>query len=189
MAEGRARESESPEPGRPVSKSPVSVGSVSENGSSDAGASERSRAGKGRVHSRATAGRGSGETRAGNEGGGERLLPEHRLHKRPEYQRCYQTGRRYHGHLATLHFAPNQLEHPRIGITATRKVGSAVVRQRLKRRVREVYRRWSRRSQLPPRDLIVHLKPAAAEASFTDLRKELLRLFSRLLREGDRRAS
>lgn len=88
--------------------------------------------------------------------------------------------------MATLHTIPNQLEHPRVGITATRKVGKAVVRQRLKRRVREVYRRWSRRSQLPPLDLVIHLKPAAAQASFPELRREILRLMSAVV--GDRRS-
>ena len=112
---------------------------------------------------------------------GERLGSQHRLRRRADYQRCYRTGRRLHGPLATLHFVPNQLEHPRFGITASRKVGRAVVRQRLKRRVREVYRRWSRRRQLPPLDLVVHLKPAAAQASFEELRRELLRLLGRLL--------
>lgn len=117
----------------------------------------------------------------------ERLLPEHKLRRRADFLRCYRTGRRVHGSLATLHFVPNQLEHPRIGITASRKVGRAVVRQKLKRRVREVYRRWSQRSELPPVDLVVHLRPAAAQAPFPALRGELLRQLGRLIAGGRRR--
>lgn len=116
--------------------------------------------------------------------GDERLRPHERLRRRGDYLRCYRTGRRVHGPQATLHFAPNQLEHPRIGITASRKVGRAVVRQRLKRRVREIYRRWSERSQLPPLDVVVHLKPAAADSTFPDFRSELLRQLGRLRRDG-----
>lgn len=113
--------------------------------------------------------------------GGERLLPEERLRRRADFLRCYRTGRRRHGALATLHFVPNQLGSPRLGITASRKVGSSVVRQRTKRRIREIYRRWQERGSLPPHDLVFHLKPGAGEADFEALRTEVLRLLTSLL--------
>jgi ribonuclease P protein component len=111
---------------------------------------------------------------------GERLTPAERLRRRTDYLRCYRTGRRRHGSLAILYFAPNQLGHPRIGITASRKVGKAVERQRLKRRIKEIYRRWQDRSQLPALDLVVHLKPEAGKSDFSVLKMELLRLLSGL---------
>ncbi len=116
---------------------------------------------------------------------GERLTSAERLRRRTDYLRCYRTGRRRHGPLAILYFAPNQLGHPRLGITASRKVGKAVARQRLKRRIREIYRRWQERSQLPALDLVVHLKPEAGKSDFPALKMELLRLFASL---GERRA-
>lgn len=116
---------------------------------------------------------------------GERLRSEERLRRRTDYLRCYRTGRRRHGPLAIVYFAPNQLGHPRIGITASRKVGKAVVRQRLKRRIREVYRRWPGRSQLPPMDLVVHLKPESGKSGFPEFRDELLRLLSSLRKRGE----
>lgn len=109
---------------------------------------------------------------------GERLPPQERLRRRADYLRCYRTGRRRHGSLAILYFAPNQLGHPRIGITASRKVGKAVVRQRLKRRIKEVYRRWQDRGRLASLDLVVHLKPEAGKSDFRGLKRELLRLLS-----------
>ncbi len=112
---------------------------------------------------------------------GERLLDREKLRRRADYLRCYRTGRRRHGNLAILYHASNDLGHPRIGITASRKVGKAVVRQRLKRRTREVYRRWEHRSRLPALDLVVHLKPGAGEADFPAYREELLRLLAGLL--------
>lgn len=112
----------------------------------------------------------------------ERLSKEERLRRRADYQRCYRDGRRRHGRFVTLHYAPNSLEFARLGITATRKVGSAVVRNRLKRRVREIYRRWSERTSLSCMDIVVHLKPAARDASFQELRQELLDLWQPLTR-------
>ena len=111
----------------------------------------------------------------------ERLRPAERLRRRADYLRCYRTGRRRHGSLAILYFIPNELGHPRIGITASRKVGKAVVRHRLKRRIKESYRRWKRRGSLPAMDLVVHLKPEAGAADFPTFRAELLRLLGGLL--------
>jgi ribonuclease P protein component len=111
----------------------------------------------------------------------ERLREREKLRRRADYLRCYRTGRRRHGNLAILYHAPNDLGHPRIGITASRKVGKAVVRQRLKRRTREVYRRWGDRERLPALDLVVHLKPEAREADFTAFRRDLLGLLAGLL--------
>ena len=125
--------------------------------------------------------------------GSQRLLPKERLRRRADYLRCYRTGRRRHGALAILYFAPNQLGHPRLGITASRKVGPAVVRQRIKRRIKEVYRRWKDRGKLPALDLVVHLKPEARQADFQALKAELLRLLSGVLprpaQTGETRAS
>jgi len=112
------------------------------------------------------------------DGTGQRLLARERLRLRADYLRCYRTGRRRHGSLAILYFVPNQLGHPRLGITASRKVGKAVVRHRLKRRIKEIYRRWKDRGQLPALDLIIHLKPEAGGSDFPALRSELLRLLS-----------
>jgi len=111
---------------------------------------------------------------------GERLPPEHRLRRRADYLRSYRTGRRRHGPLAIVYFVPNQLGHPRIGITASRKVGNAVVRHRIRRRIKEVYRRWQDRGNLPALDLVIHLKPEAGKSDFPGLRSELLRLLGGL---------
>ena len=74
------------------------------------------------------------------------------------------------------------------GITASRKVGNSVVRHRLKRRVREIFRRFKGRDRLMPIDVVVHLKPAAARADFAGITAELERLLgSLLLRQESRR--
>ena len=118
------------------------------------------------------------------QGRGQRLLPAETVRRRADYLRCYRTGRRRHGALAILYFVANEAGHPRIGITASRKVGKAVVRHRLKRRIKEIYRRWQDRGKLPPMDLVVHLKPEAGAADFRSFRAELLRLLSGLVHKG-----
>lgn len=124
---------------------------------------------------------------SGSQRGGQRLLPAERLRRRADYLRCYRTGRRRHGSLAILYFVPNQLGHPRIGITASRKVGPSVVRHRIKRRIKEIYRRWNERGNLPALDLVVHLKPEARGSDFDTLRADLMRLFAGVLPGSPRR--
>jgi len=118
-----------------------------------------------------------------------------RLRRRQDFLRCYRHGRKKHGAFASLHFhpresseAPRSPEDPgspedrrtRLGITASRKVGKAVVRHRVKRRVREIFRRWPQRASLGAIDIVVHLKPAAASAGFEEFEREIGRLLGKI---------
>jgi len=106
----------------------------------------------------------------------ERFARRETLRNPADYRLCYREGARRHGEWATLHSRPNPAGHPRLGITASRKVGGAVVRNRLKRWTREAYRRWPRRGEIGAIDLVVHLKPGAAAAGHADYARELERL-------------
>lgn len=79
-----------------------------------------------------------------------------------------------------LYFQPGVTQEVRLGITASRKVGSSVVRQKVKRRIREIFRRWPGRQALSPVDLVVHLKPEAGGARFLPIREDLERLLGGL---------
>lgn len=106
----------------------------------------------------------------------ESIRKTERLLKSADFQRCYRTGRRLYGALVNLHFRENGGEGPRLGITASRKVGRSVVRHRLKRQILEVFRRWPERRSLPAVDLVMHLKPGAGELEFGELKSEVERL-------------
>lgn len=112
----------------------------------------------------------------------EGLTRDQRMRRRADFLRCYRQGLRKHGSLAALHYHPNDQQQTRLGITASRKVGNSVVRHLLKRRVREIFRRFEQRDALAATDVVVHLKPAAKTSDFKSLEGELERLFHHAIR-------
>ena len=65
-----------------------------------------------------------------------------------------------------------------------RRVGGAVVRNRIRRRLREIFRR--NREVFGDRggDLVINARPSAAKASFGELREEYRKLVERTLAAG-----
>src|SRR5262245_15166662 len=70
-----------------------------------------------------------------------RFRPAERIRRRSDFQAVYARGTRVHSRYCTLFILPNGHEVGRLGIAATRKLGSAVERNRAKRLIREVFRR------------------------------------------------
>lgn len=70
------------------------------------------------------------------------LRPADRLKRRDEFRRVQDTGRKHHSpHFLVIVLARADAGPPRIGVTVTKRVGNAVARNRVKRLVREVFRR------------------------------------------------
>ena len=111
-----------------------------------------------------------------------------RLAKRREFLRVYETGRKLFSRYVILFFAANGLTYSRLGITATKKLGKANVRNRLKRWTRETYRRLREPLAFDNRslDVVVNIKPAAAQATFAEFRDDLHRVLERSAAEAAR---
>lgn len=119
----------------------------------------------------------------------EALPKERRIAKRRDFVNTYETGRKVFSRYSVVFFSANGLPFSRIGITATKKLGKANVRNRLKRWTREVYRR--QREPLgvdaQPVDIVVNVKPNAAETSFDEFSRDLTRAFGRVVTDAARR--
>ncbi len=105
--------------------------------------------------------------------------------------RVYETGRKQFSRYAVLFFAGNDLQRSRIGITVTKKVGKAIIRNRLKRWTREVYRRQREPLGLDAQalDIVVNVKPAAVETTFADFSRDFTKALERVVSDASRRAA
>jgi ribonuclease P protein component len=90
-----------------------------------------------------------------------------RIRKRVDFLRIQQRGRKItSGPLVGL-VLPGPGPMARLGLTVSSKVGNAVVRARVKRQLREFFRRH--RGAVKPVDLVVIARPSAREATGADL--------------------
>jgi len=104
-----------------------------------------------------------------------------RLTDSPEFEKVYRQGTAFRGKLFSVHAFPNELGTVRFGLSVSKKVGNAVTRNTVRRRLREVFR--SALPKIPGElDLVVSVRPPAAEASFGELEAE----FARALRKIER---
>ena len=90
------------------------------------------------------------------------------------FQRLYRTPGAANSYLV-LYARRNRTEGNRVGITVSKKLGKAHVRNRVRRRLREVYR-LNEESFLPGWDLVVVARTRAVDASFDQLTRAYLAL-------------
>lgn len=102
-----------------------------------------------------------------------------RLRRKREFDATYARGRRTTDGLFTVTATTNETGAPRLGTAvAVRTAGGAVARNRIRRIIRESFRLHQR--ELPPLDLVVSARPAAAAASSAELHTSLAALWKRV---------
>ena len=100
------------------------------------------------------------------------------------FRRLYHTSGFADGYLV-LYARKNRTPQNRVGITVSKKLGKAHVRNRTRRRLREVYRLNEAKFR-PGWDIVVVARTKAVDAEFSQLTKSFLALAKKagILREG-----
>ena len=114
---------------------------------------------------------------------GQRLARAGRVRRRPEFERAYNTGARVHGRFMTLFMVANDTKTSRLGVAATRKLGSAVERNRAKRLSRELFRRHRVAVGI---DIVIVPRREMLDASFSTLESDYLAVLERRTHERRR---
>jgi ribonuclease P protein component len=97
------------------------------------------------------------------------LSANERIRRRADFERIYQQGLKLGSRFMTVFLLRTGLPTSRLGVAATRKLGGAVVRNRAKRRSREIYRQHKPR---PGLDVVLVPKREFLTAEFAALERE-----------------
>jgi ribonuclease P protein component len=102
-----------------------------------------------------------------------------RVLRRSDFRKIYDHGSRFScAYFAAFCLASSEQTGPRVGFTVSRAAGSAVVRNRMKRRIREAVRLHL--PELPPRwSIVFNPRKPLLEADFDALEREVSKVFAR----------
>ena len=103
----------------------------------------------------------------------EKFPKTDRILKRDVFRRVYEKGRKIQFRYFTAFVLAKQAGTGRVGITATRKIGNSVERNRARRLVREAFRKnkW-----LVPHgvDIVINVKRSLVEADYSNFESEFI---------------
>lgn len=103
-----------------------------------------------------------------------------RLLRTGDYDRVYRDGRRRTVSQFVVFYRANGSNESRLGISVKRAQGTAVERNRMRRRLREIFR--THRQEIPAGwDIVIHPRSSTAQADFAALTKELVSLLKQAL--------
>jgi len=71
----------------------------------------------------------------------EAFRPQERIRKKKDFLHLYKKGKRFRGKSFVLVYLSNELGYSRLAVVASKKLGNAVKRNKIKRRFRTLYRR------------------------------------------------
>lgn len=97
------------------------------------------------------------------------------LKKNIEFKKVYSQGKNYWNRNLILYVKKNNYNYNRVGFTITKKIGNSVVRNKIRRRLKEVYRLNMQNMNLGY-DLIFIPKKNTVDISYQELESAMLHI-------------
>ncbi len=102
-----------------------------------------------------------------------------RLSKRSDFEELKKAGRRFAGRNVSIFFAKRDSEGPvLVGFAISKKVGNAVVRNRIRRRLRAISA--STEVTLIPGSYLIAVKPSVKESGYLELKADVTSVLRRI---------
>ena len=98
------------------------------------------------------------------------------MRRRADFDRVFQRGRHNSGRLLAVRSISNEQDLTRYAFAISKRVGKAVTRNRVRRRLREILRAQAVGEGF---DVVITVRPEAAQATFWELKTELELLMKR----------
>lgn len=103
----------------------------------------------------------------------ETLSPHERIGKKKDFVFIYKKGRRYRGKYFTLVYLSNDRDFSRVAVVVSKKIGNAVKRNKIKRRLKTLFRR-NKALMTRPLDLVFIVRKEMRTAAWLDLQSDFL---------------
>ena len=103
----------------------------------------------------------------------ESLSPQERIRKKREFIFLYKKGYRYRGKYFNLVYHSSDLNFSRMAVVASKKIGNAIVRNKVKRWMRTLFRR-NKNMIGNSLDIIIIIKQSIWEVSWVKLQEDYL---------------
>ncbi|MCR4430274.1 MAG: ribonuclease P protein component [Tepidanaerobacteraceae bacterium] len=101
-----------------------------------------------------------------------------RLTKNFEFKNVYRAGRRFSCPYFNIYIKKNNLEATRLGVSISRKIGKSVVRNRIKRRIKEAFRR-NMNSIKKGFDIVISVKKEMIQLDYESIKREMKNILKR----------
>lgn len=100
----------------------------------------------------------------------ENFSPRERIRKKKDFYHLYKKGKRYRGKYFVLIYRSGEFAYSRVAVVASKKLGNAVQRNRIRRRFRTLFRK-NKKLLRNPLDLIIIPQREIHEADWKSLEK------------------
>ncbi len=113
----------------------------------------------------------------------KRFPSDGRLLRHADFERVYKQGKRHFAaHMTVFYLEREAPQNFRVGFTVSRALGGAVVRNRMRRRLREAVRLIGRNNEIAV-DVVINPKKSLLTAEFTEIQQEVKKAFELIERK------
>ncbi|NLY77125.1 MAG: ribonuclease P protein component [Tissierellia bacterium] len=101
---------------------------------------------------------------------------KNRLKKNEDFKKVYKYGKSYYNRNLVMYIKKNGLDYTRVGFTVTKKIGNSVVRNKIRRRIKEIVRQ-NFISVKEGYDIILVPKKNVVDINFQELESAVFHIF------------